>query len=545
MADDELVKRLLQKFDQERTLSDPQKYQRKADAILNQLLPMQRDLAEDESKRIALVTPGRNGKTFTVRGRLVRKCFLRPGANTLYIGLTRKKAEDEIWNGESGLISLAEKLGLKVGQRGDADADVVFQRQELIAYFPRLGSRIVVGGADNLQTIEQYRGGVGYDEVWIDEIKSLSPRMVNILINDILGPRVSARNGVLGMCGTPGNILSGEFYDITRTGSTESVTYGEDHTDLTWCVHRWSLEQNTIIIPGTNDTIWDRALRLKAANGWDDKNPTWMREYLGLWSADDTDFVYRFRPYNDEGKDHNVWTPLDKTPDNPFGLFSRITLPNGTVKPIKWQFAIGMDMGESDPFALECFAFSDETQGRLYHVYEFNQAGCTIDQIGDVLNDVIAKVQKYDDYPTAMVADMAGMGGVLLEEVRMRYGHVIQKAEKSNKFGAIELVNGDLIDGRMKLLKDSALAKQMQELQYDAFGKRENKSQRNDCCDATIYARTAIIKFLNHAAPPPPELQKTPDELMLEQSLKSLNAKNQPYSKSSYTPDYTYNRRRN
>ena len=60
-------------------------------------------------------------------------------------------------------------------------------------------SIIRVGGADNMDAIEKWRGGEGYDEVWIDEAKSHSAELLSTLIEDILEPRINWKNGVLGM----------------------------------------------------------------------------------------------------------------------------------------------------------------------------------------------------------------------------------------------------------------------------------------------------------------------------------------------------------
>ena len=41
----------------------------------------------------------------------------------------------------------------------------------------------------------------------------------------------------------------------------------------------------------------------------------------------------------------------------------------------------------------------------------------------------------------------------------------------------------------------------MAALQWDETGKKENKAQHNDACDASIYARGAITRYISHVEP--------------------------------------------
>jgi hypothetical protein len=532
-----LLTGLLRRLDREDRAFDPEIYRRKAESVLDQLLPMQRQLAEDWHKRLCLLTPGKNGKTFTVRARLLRMALTKRNAYGLYIGLSRQKAKEDIWDGESGLRSLVELLGLRVGQHGEEGVDVVFSNQDLIAWFPKTGSLIRVGGADNMEAIEKYRGGPGYDEVWIDEAKSLAPKLLKELIEEILEPRISWKAGVLGICGTPGAQLDGLFYELTRNQSELSISCTDENPDpLRWSCHRWSLEQNTIRLPGQTSTAWERALELKRSKGWTDRNTTWRREYLGQWCAELTANVYKFQKHDEvTGAPWNIWHPLEKTKTNPFGLYSQVKVGE-QWQPIAWHFGIGMDMGENDMFALEVFAWSAQLPSRLYQVHEvvkrfrdMDVAGerpfSRVDFIGMAITKAIEMIRVYDDYPLALVADMAHMGETILVEVLIKYGHKVDKALKNDKEGFQTLVNDDLVDGRMQLFADdedrkNVLAQQMTELQYDETGKREKPGQPNDACDCTVYVRGAVIKFLVHTAPPLQE-QRNAAERHVDQLLQA------------------------
>jgi hypothetical protein len=64
----------------------------------------------------------------------------------------------------------------------------------------------------------------------------------------------------------------------------------------------------------------------------------------------------------------------------------------------------------------------------------------------------------------------------------------------------------------------------MASLQWDEKGKRENKSQRNDACDASIYARGAITRYINHAEPVADPV-KTPDQEHLDAIFKRIDGR--------------------
>lgn len=558
LDDGALLDGLLRQLDREDQGFDPAQYKAKAQAILDQLLPMQRAMAEDWHKRICLLTPSKNGKTFTVRARLLRGALLKKAFYGLYIGLSRQKAKEDIWDGESGLRNLCELLGLKIGQFSDPDVDVVFNNQDLIAYFPKTGSLIRVGGADNMEAIEKYRGGPGYDEVWIDEAKSHTPTLLKELLDEVLEARVNWKDGVMGVCGTPGSDLRGYFYDLTRNGSELSISCTDENPEpLRWNCHRWSLEQNTIRLPGQTTSAWERALALKKAKGWTDRNTTWRREYLGQWCAELTSNVYKFQQHDDTtGEPWNIWKPLEKTPANPLGLFSQVKVGE-QWQPIAWHFGIGMDLGENDLFALEVFAFSAQLPSRVYQVHEVvkrfremdvpgQKPFSRVDFIGNALSKAIALIQAYDDYPMVVVADMAHMGEAILAEVLIRFGHVIKKANKADKDGLISLVNDDLVDGRMVLFDDereNVLAEQMTELQYDDSGKREMPGAPNDACDCTVYFRGEAIKFIGHTAPLPVE-EKTADQIHADELLRKLSQRRPDDQFTTYSDFTNYDPRR-
>lgn len=484
------------------------------DTLTRGLTAVQRAFVLDGSRRIAALCPRRAGKTTAVRARLLRRSLMQRRSNCLYIAMTRQSAEELLWN---ELKTLNQELSL----------GAQFNNTALRMTIPALGSEITLSGADNRADIDKHRGQK-YDEVWIDEAKSFPPKLLAELIDQVIAPALMDRRGTLGLIGTPGNILGGLFFDATRTGSTISRPWAERDDERwhsqkwEWSLHQWQLRDNTAV-----PHLWDEAQRTKEEKQWSDENPIWRREYLGQWVADDADRVYKYREVNEDGEPWNYWTPAPTTEGNPFGL----------PADHWWRYVYGIDLGSRDPFALVVLAYAD-THPNLYQVYEYGQKGMTVTQVGELLTRLIERT----GHPDAIVADLAGNGGMVIAELNQRYGLNIEAAEKKNKPDSIETTNSDLIDGRLKLLKGGQVAAQMSELQWDDTGMRENKAQRNDHCDACIYARRrAMHHFATDEAPAPalPDVAKhdlDDDERALGERL-AARASGDPFASSFDTHD--------
>lgn len=471
--------------------------------LLDGCHPKQRSFVEDPHRRVSALVGRRGGKTTGQRARFLLRMFRTPRAQCVYIALTRPSAEELMWG---PLKDVCERLGLRVG------IDVSFNETKLKMTLLRNGSTLRIVGADDKKEIEKLRGHK-FHEVAIDEAASFSARLLENLIDRVIGPALGDYKGCLVMFGTPGHILDGPFYEATRPGSPSHRRYEDRELPeyarwLSWSSHQWTLLDGAPYVPAMA-SAWEEALIEKEAKGWSDTHPVWCREWLGRWAADATENVYKYRAHLDDGAAWNQWDPKR------VGPMQVAELPPGFSD---WCFGFGMDMGHGDPFALEAFAFSpSDTSRTLYHVFEFQRREMYARLIADLLlgeerdHDRPAGVIGALGWPIGMVADLAGLGDSVLDELRMVYGITIKGAEKGYKykFPAIELFNGDLIDGRVKILKGSILETQMLNLQWraDEYGAlTENKTQANDASDAAIYCRLLVAHLFDAgkvAAPPP------------------------------------------
>lgn len=450
--------------------------------------PKQRDFVEDPGRRVVALVARGGGKTTGAKARLIRRMLNTPRAATLFIATTRGAAEELMWN---PLKDTLEQLGIEAR----------FNETKLKCTLTKNGSVLRLVGADDKREIEKLRG-IPHHEVGIDEGASYKTQLLDHLLFRILGPRMGDfENSTIFIIGTPGHILAGPFYEASREGSEIARPYTnrqlpEYENWGRWSKHSWNLLDGAKTIPAMA-RLWTEALREKEANGWSDEHPVWRREYLGHWAADDTSNMFRYRPHDLEtGELYNQWDPAkDK-----YGV---AVLPE--IEGADWHHVLAMDMGHSDPFSLQVFAWNaNSARPKLYHRYEFSKKGMYARTIAELLlgekldaqnpGGIIAAI---GGWPDGMAADIAGLGGAMLDELANVYGIRVLKADKRDKFDNIELFNGDLLEQLVYILANTELEKQLASLQWaeDEWGQlREMKGVRNDATDAAIYAR----RLANH-----------------------------------------------
>jgi hypothetical protein len=472
-----------QRFAQRDTF-DRKWIEEKSKLVLDSCHPKQRQFVLDTHRRISVLCGRRAGKTTGFRARAILKMLRIPRARLLYVAETRGHAESLMWNGIKGTL---EAIGV----------EATFNETKLRCTLARNGSQIELIGASDTAEIDKQRGKK-FHEVGIDEAASFPRARLENLLQRVIGPALGDYRGVLCLFGTPGHILAGPFYDATRPGSDEHRRYEDRDLDeydgwKGWSSHSWNVQDGAPFIEEMANT-WDEALTEKAANGWSDDNPIWLREWCGKWAADNTENVFKYRPHLEDGTPWNQWDPPR------IGPLGFAQLPD-TFND--WCHVISMDEGHSDPFACNVFAFSpSDTERNIYHRFSFEKTHLYEQKIAQLLigedlnheHPPSTSVIGNTGWPDAMVADM---GDGPLAELQNVYGIRITPVQKGfkYKFPAVEVVNGDLIDGRLHILKGSPLEQQMMELQWVAneFGVlSENKAQANHSTDTLIYGRAAI-----------------------------------------------------
>jgi hypothetical protein len=467
--------------------------------VLADCHPSQAQAVADPARFFTWLVGRGGGKTTSFKAKYVIGMSAIPKSRFIYVAPTLGMATDLLWD---PLKDTCAAL--------DIPAD--FKEVGKICTFTQNGARLKLVGADDVREMDKQRGQP-FDGVGIDEAALFPPDRLEWFIERIITPRLGERRGWLGLASTPGHILRGYFYDRTRPGSDLHEPFEPGRLASRWSSHTWSL-QHVAELPEAKKLYpaivanWNAALEKKALEGWSDDHPIWMREYLGRWAADDTETVFRYRPHVD-GELWNRWEPLAGQKRHGPDALKAIMVELREQHP-DLRAVVAMDQGYRDPFACNVFAFSpSDPDRRIWHVFAFERTEMYAKLIAELLlgdkldhgrpEGVFGALSVWPD-GIVMDADEA-----LLGELSNVYGIRVAKAEKraDYKFGAIELVNGDLVDGRLKILASSPLEAQLQELQWkeDDFGrKKEDKAQANHSSDTLIYGRKLIAQLFESGA---------------------------------------------
>lgn len=501
--------------------------QSNADRIYAGGNPVQQALIDDESRYIGAVCPRRSGKTFAVTSKVLHFAEKNPGTRILIISLTLKFTVENYWSGSPG--------GLWA-QNAKYNLDLKFNTSNH-TWTHTNGSRGLLAGAETKTDIEHLRGAAAEaDIVVIDECKSFAPAHLADLIENVVEPGLMTRNGQLIMIGTPGSLPMGPFYAATclqartENGQPTCIRWqdisspGPEYTGIEveslYSLHHWTIEDN-VAIPGQ----WKRALWIKQRRGWADDHPSWRREYLGEWVGDAADLVYAYAATKALWAGDNTKPCVNWIPDAEYG----ITGLNSQEGP--WHLLLGLDLGFVDDSAMVLVAWS-ETLKELRHVMDYKRPGLDAQAFTEVVLSII------DQYgvPEMTVADFGGGGAkMLLESINQRYGLSIQPAEKRFKNDFIELLNGDLIAGRVKIISGSELETELCGLQWDLSNDaktilartgrlREDPSCPNHLCDALLYVWRFAYHYFSqpiHLGPTPgsPDWQQAQEDASIERFI--------------------------
>lgn len=398
---------------------------------LGRLHAKQRAFVEDPSKQKAALVASRGGKS---TGCMIYAAYMAeqyPGAVIPYIVPESKShAKDMFWR-PLKQVNYDLQLGL------------AFKEQEGIIQFPN-GCIIRLLGAHDEGSEARLRG-VPFPFAILDECKDFGGHFDTLLKQAIL-PRLDDYDGTICLIGTPGNLLDGPFYNITRD---------DGHGDPAWSVHRWGRNDNIHLDPAARDVY-----AIAAKRGIDPTSPYFRREYLGQWAADEAELAY---PYDEK---RNGWSGH---------------LAHGP----EWRYVIASDFGETDDFAIAVAAFA-EGDPNLYFVETFNKAGLDILQQCDVTREFYERYQRRGSV-VGLWGDGGGYGKSGVTLLQNRYQLPIRAVEKKPGYKAtvIASMRGDFMSGRIKAVADTPLTREWGRVNRDL---KTGNTEHTDLGDAGLYA---------------------------------------------------------
>jgi hypothetical protein len=396
------------------------------DKLLALLSPIQRGFVLDKDRFKVACAGRRGGKSYADAVYLIYECLKQKNTPTLYLGLTRESAKEIIWD------TLTEILG-NLGIAHEARPSGPYIR------FPN-GSRITLFGADIPNARNRLRGRK-FKLVVVDEMGFFAD--ADPLIYALL-PALADYRGSLVMTSSPGEILSGMFYDAY-----------EGKKKHEWRQYHWTLFDNPYFQRPAVDPKYKNAgeqeveeiARIKF--GGDKKHPAFIREYYGKYIADNTNLVY----------------PYDR---------AKNLIPAQYAVP-RELFGIGIDLGSVSENAIVVVKFSAYVR-EVQIVRTWKKANLLIDELADVLKGFIAE---YD--PAVIVADTGGYGKGVVEELRRRYFLPIKAADKQDKAFYQRIFANDLISGYIKVLEqEDAILGEWDKILRDETGE-EIRGQPNHC----------------------------------------------------------------
>lgn len=458
-------------------------------------IPPAKALLADPAEHAGASPPRRAGKSFFVSSCALITGEARPESVSVIISLTLKQLKRIYWRGsKSGVWYLNQlfKLGLDFNQSD-------------LSWTHTNGSMGFLISAEDRDRMEYLRG-MEADVYLIDEAQAFAPSALSYLIEDILEPQRSSRQGRIILTGTPGPILAGPFFEATcdravrgegENAKPTNVLYGEKdrlgrdvNEAMLWSRHHWTLEQND-----KKPHQWRDAQRKKLAKQWADDHPRWLREYMGKWAATSEGLVFRYLEEKPHGR--VTWTPGPSTKDNALGL---PVDEHGVVIGGPWRLIGGLDLGFSAPTAFVLCAYSQRTR-EVRHVDDWSRTGLTVGEIAAMINEAQDRYGRID----RIFVDAGNLGKTILATLQREYGLPVEQANKREKFDHIQLLNDAFSAGEVKIIPNTTLEEQLQSNQWDLedgsedepekrraelakLNKlRENPNIPNDSTDALVY----------------------------------------------------------
>ena len=409
-----------------------------------------------ESKRRAAICSRRAGKSHSIACWLLKGGFESPHQQSLYIAHSKAMAR-KIMMTAMEQINRSFDLGLKFHEV-DGQLHVTLPNKHTIW----------LAGCKDAGEIDKFRG-IYLKRVCIDEAQSAGSWM-DELVNDVLEPALLDLDGEIALTGTPCPVPSGFFYEAT-TGDGNMSKWPVTH----WtCVNNPYIQRKEEEVTGEmlSDPNHQNPFALKfleekrKANRWDDSNPTYRREWLGLWVIDRGALVYPCDP--SKNYIHELPEPEDP----------------------KWKYAIGIDVGYVDDCAWTVVAYKKSLP--TIYVVESTKRSKFIPSKVAVYTQLLMK--KYNT--SNVVIDAGGLGKGYQMEMWEKYGVFAENAKKGQKRGFQAVVAGEIKSGNIKFLprETEPLIDEMGALVWEDE-KRERESQEldNHACDSFLY----IIRKVN------------------------------------------------
>lgn len=409
-------------------------------AAVDSLFPLQREFALSPHKRLENHAGRRSGKTNGAAVAAFKAALDFPGQVIPVFERTLTcTAADTFW-------ALLQEFDtrFKLGCR--------FHHTYRYCDLPN-GSKIALLGADTIEAADKHRGGK-FPLAIVDEAGTFRSKVLEYLLVEVVEPATMDLDGTVMVLGTPGLVPSGTWFQMTQSPG--------------WAHFHWDVRANPTLGPADMDDAgrrrwrndWLRALRDR--HGWTEQTPRYMREYLGLWTTGLDDQIYRF----DRGR--NL---IDALPPS-----------------LEWTYALSMDIGFVHPTAFVVWARRPNDPCK-YVVESYEESGLIPSAIAAHVERLRARYSF-----RSIVADTGGMGKAVAEEMVQRHNIPVRAAAKRDKRVYIEHTNGDLLNGRIRIVArtNETLVEDLIALGWDDEKQDSAPGSRDHLPDAFLYGDREI-----------------------------------------------------
>lgn len=439
-----------------------------------QLCPAQRRVALSKHRWKAVTTSRRGGKTIEMVAELgdaLEDC--QRGEAVLYVAKTQGQAHELAWDKFQGLSEQHELgWGFHVG-------DLRIEAKN--------GGVLLLRGAEgsDAERERQKIRGLKLRKAGLDESQSYAST-IKRLLRETIEPALGDLRGSCIVAGTPGEVMGGGWYNISHKHAG---------CEQKWSRYHWTVRDNPFFRNAESYLA-----EVRRDNGWEEDNPTYQREYEGIWVADDSVQVYRY-------------------------LASRNDVTEIPGYSLAWPHALGVDFGEDDACAWTLYTNRPGTL-EVYGVLSFKLRGLKPADCADITGWLVDRTQ-----PDVLVGDGGNLGGnIYIDAVNHRLGdrtrQQMMSAQKSEKRAYIEIMNGDLRTGRVRFSKGPVrwvlaeegapaavreaaergcepLCDELETLPWANEARvREHAGHDNHCADSSLYAWRHFSAYLAEAEAP-------------------------------------------
>lgn len=444
-------------------------------SLVDDNFPAQAVFLRDKSRKKAAICTRRAGKTNGVARALVEPCVQYDGVDVLYVGLTKGTCRRLFWEGALKPLIKEFNIPCKMNET------------RLEVRLPNNSAIYCLGMDVNKEEMKKLLGGK-YKRIVIDEAGSFRVDLFK-LVYEILGPATADLLGDMILTGTPEDLTSGLFYEVTRQ---DGIARRAD-----WSVHEWSTFDNPYMAAQWQIEIDD----LISKNPRITETPMYQRMYLGKWVIDSSRLVYKYN------RDRN-WIKA---------------LPDGD-----YTYGLGCDLGYNDDTSFVVSAYNEKSP-KLYLLNPFKKPEMIISDVGE-------KMMQYKSRRDILTHVIDGANKQAVEELRRRFGIPLIPADKAGKAEFIDIFNSELIQGNIVLVGDDCdiIEQEWNNLIWDdrsTTKREEHPSCANHLADACLYIWRHQHQYL-YQKPVPRKLKSEEDlidEWVEKESSRLTESRNAPF----------------